>query len=208
LLAALAEAPIVAILRSDEGRRLDAVLDALVEAGVRALEVTLPTPGSREAVASAVRRYPGHTAVGMGTVLSVDDVERAADAGASFVVTPDTDPDVVAAARRHGLDVLPGAMTPTEVRRASRAGATAVKLFPARSLGPQFVRDLRGPLPDVPLVPVGGVGLDDVAGYLSAGALAVGVGGPLVGDALAGGDLAALRARAAAFLEVTRTAAG
>ena len=122
--------------------------------------------------------------------------DQAAYAGASFVVSPTTDAAVIGRAVHHGLVALPGAMTPTEIAAAISAGAPAVKVFPARNLGPAFVRDVLAPMPHARLVPVGGVALDDVAPYLAAGALAVGVGSPLIGDALDDGDLTALATRA------------
>ncbi|MCE4026269.1 bifunctional 4-hydroxy-2-oxoglutarate aldolase/2-dehydro-3-deoxy-phosphogluconate aldolase [Microbacterium sp. Au-Mic1] len=194
---------IVAILRARSAHRLDAVIDVLVESGIGALEVTLPTPGSLVAIRAAVARHSG-VVVGAGTVLTTEDVERAADAGARFIVTPNTDPAVIARARALGLESFPGAMTVTEILTAYRAGAAAVKVFPARAVGAEFFRDVAAPLPDIPLVAVGGVALADIPAYLAAGALGVGLGGPLIGDALEDGMLDGLRERAAA----ARAAAG
>jgi 2-dehydro-3-deoxyphosphogluconate aldolase/(4S)-4-hydroxy-2-oxoglutarate aldolase len=188
---------LVAILRSRTPAPLDAVIETLVDAGVRVLEVTVPTPGALAAISAAAAKYAGQVSVGGGTVTTVDQVHALRDAGAAFIVSPHFDPAVVDTARDAGMASLPGALTPTEVVAASRL-ATAVKLFPASS--PSYVAELRGPLPSVPLVPTGGVRLDDVAGYLAAGATAVGVGSPLLGDALAGGSLTALRDRAAEFV--------
>lgn len=212
LLEALAELPVIAILRGrrgEDGRgdRLEAVVDVLVAGGIRALEITLPTPGALEAVAGAVRRHGGTVSIGAGTVTDEAQVAAVHEAGAHFVVSPGTDAGVLRAATALGLGSLPGAMTPTEVMSAVGWGATAVKLFPARSLGPDYVRDLLAPLPELRLVPVGGVGLPDVAAYLSAGACAVGVGSPLLGDALDGGDLGALETRAAAYVSAARAMA-
>jgi 2-dehydro-3-deoxyphosphogluconate aldolase/(4S)-4-hydroxy-2-oxoglutarate aldolase len=135
----------------------------------------------------------------MGTVLTADEVDRAVDAGARFVVSPSVVPEVIEAAQRHGIASYPGALTPTEIHTAWRAGATAVKLFPAGTLGPSYLTAVRAPLPDVPLVPTGGVDVEAVGAWLDAGAVAVGLGGPLIGDALKpGGDLDALAERARA----------
>jgi 2-dehydro-3-deoxyphosphogluconate aldolase/(4S)-4-hydroxy-2-oxoglutarate aldolase len=126
-------------------------------------------------------------------------VDRAADAGARFVVSPSVDVAVIEAAARHGIASYPGALTPTEISTAWSAGATAVKLFPAGALGPSYLTAVRAPLPDVPLIPTGGIALEEAGTWLAAGAVAVGVGSPLIGDALAtGGDLDALAQRAQA----------
>src|SRR5690606_9494033 len=129
-----------------------------------------------------------------------DDARRVGDAGASYVVTP-ASAEGERIAHELGLPVLAGALTPTEILAAHQAGAAAVKLFPASTHGPGYVRALRDPLPHVPLVPVGGVDSEAACAYLAAGALAVGVGSPLVGDAASGGSLDALRKRAAEFTQ-------
>ncbi|NUT91831.1 MAG: bifunctional 4-hydroxy-2-oxoglutarate aldolase/2-dehydro-3-deoxy-phosphogluconate aldolase [Saccharothrix sp.] len=193
---------LVAILRAPAPGPLDAAVATLVEAGVRVLEVTVPTPGALAAIARAASRYGDEVAVGGGTVTTVDEVRALRDAGAAFVVSPHFDPAVVAAAHDAGLVALPGALSPTEVVTAWRA-AGVVKLFPVP--GPRYVAELRGPLPDVPLVPTGGVRLADVPLYLAAGAVAVGVGSPLLGDALAGGSLTALRDRAVEFVAAAQS---
>ncbi|WP_436499745.1 bifunctional 4-hydroxy-2-oxoglutarate aldolase/2-dehydro-3-deoxy-phosphogluconate aldolase [Actinokineospora sp. HUAS TT18] len=200
--AALRDNGLVAILRSRADAPLTRVMRALVDAGVRIMEVTVPTPGSLSAIAAATAEFGGDVLVGAGTVTTGDQVRAARDAGAAFVVSPGFDLEVQAAAA--GMGSLPGAFTPTEIQTAWRAGATAVKLFPAATLGARFVAELRGPLPDIPVVPTGGVGLADVRTYLDSGAVAVGVGSPLIGDALRGGSLAELFARAAAFVAATR----
>jgi 2-dehydro-3-deoxyphosphogluconate aldolase / (4S)-4-hydroxy-2-oxoglutarate aldolase len=177
-----------------------AVLDTLAEAGIRCLEVTMNTPGALDELRAARDRLPGDVELGGGTVLTAEQVDAVADMGGSFVVAPDARPDVADRARARGLGYYPGALTPTEVAVAWQRGASAVKLFPASLGGPHYLRELRGPFRDVPLLPTGGVGIDDADGYLRAGALAVGVGGALLGDALDGGDLSALRERALRLL--------
>jgi 2-dehydro-3-deoxyphosphogluconate aldolase / (4S)-4-hydroxy-2-oxoglutarate aldolase len=121
--------------------------------------------------------------MGAGTVLSIDGAERALGAGATFLVMPHTDPELVAWAAARGVPALPGAATPTEMLGAWRAGAAAVKIFPASVVGPAFVRECRGPFPDIPFVPSGGVTAETAADFIAAGAAAVGVGGWLIGDA-------------------------
>ncbi|WP_262927707.1 bifunctional 4-hydroxy-2-oxoglutarate aldolase/2-dehydro-3-deoxy-phosphogluconate aldolase [Microbacterium sp. NIBRBAC000506063] len=171
----------------------------LFDAGVMTLEITLTLDGAEEAIAQVVQEAPAGALVGAGTVNTEADVDRAVDAGAQFLVTPALTASV-AHAHRQDIGVLPGVYTPTEIKTAMDAGAAAVKLFPASALGPGFLRSVRDPFPDARIIPVGGVTVDTIRAYLDAGAFAVGVGGPLVGDAARpGGDLAALSRRAAEF---------
>jgi 2-dehydro-3-deoxyphosphogluconate aldolase/(4S)-4-hydroxy-2-oxoglutarate aldolase len=194
---------VVAILRGRSSAHLDAVVDVLVEAGIRSLEVTLTTPDALAAVGRSVARFGSAVAIGAGTVRTVLDVAAAVDAGAAYLVSPHTDPALASRARSLGVAYLPGAFTPTEIVAAMAAGATAVKLFPARLGGPRYLRDIREPLPDVPIVPTGGVSAENAAEWFAAGAVAVGVGGSLIGDALDGGPLSGLRARAVALVEAS-----
>jgi 2-dehydro-3-deoxyphosphogluconate aldolase / (4S)-4-hydroxy-2-oxoglutarate aldolase len=200
---ALLATRVVPILRGKKtGDHVPAVIDTLVASGIRCLEITTNTPGAFGAVAAARQRHGAGVELGVGTVLTADQVAAAAAAGATFVVSPHTDPAVGAAAAEHGLAWYPGALTPTEVLAAWGYGATAVKLFPASLGGPKYLRELLGPIDGVPILPTGGVTLVSVPDYLAAGAVAVGMGGPLLGDALDGGDLRELAARAVAVLNV------
>jgi 2-dehydro-3-deoxyphosphogluconate aldolase/(4S)-4-hydroxy-2-oxoglutarate aldolase len=196
---ALVTTRVMAILRAEDASRAEAVVDVLLDNGIRSLELTLTTEGALDVVARLAARVPAGTDVGVGTVLSVDAVERAVDAGARFVVSPSVDPAVIEAAVRNGIASYPGALTPTEISTAWSAGASAVKLFPAGALGPSYLTAVRAPLPDIPLVPTGGVAVEEAGTWLAAGAVAVGVGSPLIGDALTpGGDLDGLARRAQA----------
>jgi 2-dehydro-3-deoxyphosphogluconate aldolase / (4S)-4-hydroxy-2-oxoglutarate aldolase len=190
--------PVVAILRAGDAGRFLEVGRVLYEGGVRAVEVTLTSRGALEAFGRLREELPGDALLGVGTVRSVGDAERAVDAGATYLVAPDFRAEVVAWAAGRDVPVVPGALTPTEVAAAWAAGATAVKVFPVSAVGgPAYVKAIRAPLPEVPLVPTGGVGIDDLGAYLAAGAVAVGVGSPLLGDAGdPGGDLEALAGRA------------
>jgi 2-dehydro-3-deoxyphosphogluconate aldolase/(4S)-4-hydroxy-2-oxoglutarate aldolase len=192
---------VVAILRGRRAEHLDAVLGVLVDAGIRSLEITMTTPDALLAVRRAAARFGPEVTIGAGTVRTTADLDAAIDAGAAFLVSPHTDPVLAARARELGVAYLPGALTPTEIVVAMTAGATAVKLFPARLGGPRYLRDIREPLPDIPIVPTGGVSAENVADWFAAGAVAVGVGGTLIGDALDGGDLAALRQRAETLMK-------
>lgn len=189
--AAIVDTGIVAILRAPSAGGFAAVADVLVSAGITALEVTLTSNGALEAISGLRRQLPAGTIIGAGTVLTPDDAKAAVDAGATFLVSP-----VLDTLAGQSVPCYPGAYTPTEVHSAFRAGAPLVKLFPAGGLRPAYLKDLRGPLPQVRIMPTGGINLDDIADWLSAGAAAVGLGGPLVGDAADGGSLTALAGRA------------
>ncbi|MEU4625508.1 bifunctional 4-hydroxy-2-oxoglutarate aldolase/2-dehydro-3-deoxy-phosphogluconate aldolase [Actinoplanes sp. NPDC023801] len=188
--AAIADCGLVAVLRAPTADGFAAVADVLVAAGVTALEVTLTSGGALDSIAGLRRRLPDTVAVGAGTILTEDDAKAAVDAGATFLVAP------VGGLGPQPVPFYPGAFTPTEVHAAQRSGAPIVKLFPAGGLGPGYLKDLRGPLPGVRVMPTGGIGLDSIAEWLAAGAVAVGLGGPLIGDAATGGSLTALAARA------------
>ncbi len=196
---------IVAILRGGAGAPVDEVVDVLVHAGVTCLEITMNTPGALDAVAAARSRHPG-AEVGVGTARTPAQVQAAAAAGAQFVVSPDVRATVGAAAADAGLPWYSGALTATEAGTAWELGAAAVKLFPASLGGPGYLRELRAPLDDVPFVPTGGVRLEQVGDYLAAGAFALGIGSPLLGDALRGGSLAELAERAEQVLAAVQAA--
>jgi 2-dehydro-3-deoxyphosphogluconate aldolase/(4S)-4-hydroxy-2-oxoglutarate aldolase len=191
--AAVVRSGIVAILRAPTSDGFAAVADILIGAGITALEVTLTSRGAIEALAGLRRQLPGTVAIGAGTVLTADDAKAAVDAGAAFLVSPVLDAELVASSP---VPFYPGTSTPTEMYAAYKAGAPLVKLFPAGGLGPRFLRDVRGPLPQINVMPTGGIKIEDIADWLLAGARAVGVGSPLVGDATVGGNLKALAARA------------
>jgi 2-dehydro-3-deoxyphosphogluconate aldolase/(4S)-4-hydroxy-2-oxoglutarate aldolase len=202
----LAVVPVVAILRAGDAGRFLEVGRVLYEGGVRAIEVTLTSRGALEAFGRLREELPADALLGVGTVRSAADAERALDVGATYLVAPDFRPEMVAFAVERGIPVVPGALTPTEVAAAWAAGATAVKVFPVSAVGgPGYVKAIRAPLPEVPLVPTGGVGVDDVGAYLAAGAAAVGIGSPLLGDAGdPDGDLAGLADRARRAVAATR----
>ncbi|GAA2435143.1 bifunctional 4-hydroxy-2-oxoglutarate aldolase/2-dehydro-3-deoxy-phosphogluconate aldolase [Actinomadura vinacea] len=205
LLAELRRHRLVAVIRgSDRAASVRTAL-ALAEEGVPLIEVSLSGHDALGAIEDIARAAGGALTLGAGTTLTGDDVRRARDAGAVFMVTPSLGAGVDEALRLD-LPVLAGAFTPTEVAAAVAAGVTAVKLFPASANGPGYLRALRDPFPDVPFIPVGGVGEEEAAAFLARGALAVGVGSPLCGDAPSGGDLDALRRRARAFLAVVASA--
>ena len=179
---------VVAIARRLSADAAPAVAEALSSGGVRAFEITLNEPKDVAFRAiEAVAARGADIAIGAGTVLSIEDARLALDAGATFLVMPTTDTELVAWAAARGIPAFPGAATPTEILAAWRAGAAAVKLFPASALGPSFVRECRGPFPDIPLVPTGGVTAETAGTFITAGAIAVGLGSWLVGDGAADG---------------------
>lgn len=180
-LQAIESGRVIAIIRGDIGLPDDALANVLGEAGVTAMEITVDSPQALARIAHLARAMRGRVAIGAGTVLTRDQVTAVAEAGASFVVSPHRDVAVIEAAVRLGLVACPGCFTPSEVIEAINAGAQIVKLFPAHVLGPPFVRAIRGPLPDVRIVPTGGITPDVVRAYREAGAWAFGVGSELVG---------------------------
>lgn len=200
LLGVLREQRLLAILRGPQHARLVAAGLALIDCGITCLEVSLTSLDALGVIDDLVANAGADAHIGAGTVLTAADVSRARDAGAQFIVTPGLCP-AVEEARAADLPVLAGALTPSEIIDAASRG-TAVKLFPASQGGPEYLRAVRAPLPDTAFVPVGGVDAPSVPAYLAAGALAVGVGSPLLGDAVDGGDLAELRVRANEFRAV------
>jgi 2-dehydro-3-deoxyphosphogluconate aldolase/(4S)-4-hydroxy-2-oxoglutarate aldolase len=191
--AAVIRSGVVAVLRAPSANGFSAIADVLVASGITAIEVTLTSQGAVDAIAGLRRQLPAEVAVGAGTVLTADEAKASVDAGAAFLVSPVLDRGL---AGGFGVPFYPGALSPTEVFTAARDGAPLVKLFPASAVRPGYVKDLHGPLPGVRIMPTGGIGIGDIAAWLTAGASAVGLGGPLLGDAAAGGSLAALAERA------------
>ncbi len=193
---------LVVVARAKRAEDYDAVLDVLVDAGIRSIELTLTTPGTFEHFPQLRARFGDAIDLGVGTVTNALDLSRAVEVGATYLVTPITSADFVTQATDAGVPIVPGGLTPTELFASWSAGASAVKIFPAGQVGPGYLKDLRGPFPDLVAVPSGGVDLAGASAWLQAGAAAVSVGGPLLGDAFSGGDLSALRDRAMAFVEV------
>lgn len=190
----LAEQHVVAIVRRDAAAASELVdiASAIVEAGITVIEFPLTNPRALEAIAMLTARYPG-AHIGGGTVLTPDDARRVAVAGGTFIVTPHVDLSTVEAAQDLGLQCLPGAFTATEISVLRTLDVLAVKVFPAGPVGPAYVSALRGPYPDIQLIPTGGVTVADAPRYIAAGALAVGLGSDLIGDGSP--DSIAVRAR-------------
>ena len=198
----LASTKVIAVLRASHASDLAAVCDVLVEEGILSLELTLTTPDLLDSLSGLVDRYANTADVGVGTVLDTTEASKAIDSGAQYLVTPTMNLPVIDLAVRSQIAVFPGGLTPTELAAGWNAGATAVKIFPAQTVGAGYLKHLRGPFPDLQAVPSGGVDLDASREWLAAGAVAVSIGGPLLGDALKGGDLPALRDRCRAVRAV------
>lgn len=195
---------LVAILRLRDARQASEIATALHAGGVRALELTLNSGDALAALRTLARSSSPNLLLGAGTVLEEAAGWAAVDAGARFLVCPHTAPAMIEAFASRGVPVIAGALSPTEVLAAWQAGAALVKLFPAGTQGPQYVRELRGPFPEIPLLPTGGVTLENASAFLEAGSWGLGVGSSLIDPALlAGPDFAAITQRARAFLDVT-----
>jgi len=171
---------VVAVIRLKDPATLRAVVDAMAQGGVRALEVTMTVPRAVDLIRELAPTLPGDFLLGAGTVTDVATALAVIDAGASFVVGPVFRPDVIAACHERDVAAMPGCFSPTEILAAHESGADIVKLFPATALGPQFIRDVRAPLPQVKLMPTGGVTLDNAGDWIRAGAVAVGLGSALL----------------------------
>jgi len=181
---ALIERGAVAVVRLPDASQGVALADALLAGGVTAIEVTLTTSGALELIEALAGHANGALMVGAGSVIGAPAARQAIDAGARYVVSPIFDPDVVATAHTYDIPVFPGAFTPTEIFRAYQAGADLVKVFPADTLGPGFIKSVLAPMPFLELMPTGGVTPENVGQWIKAGAVAVGLGSALVDPSL------------------------
>jgi 2-dehydro-3-deoxyphosphogluconate aldolase/(4S)-4-hydroxy-2-oxoglutarate aldolase len=171
---------IVAVIRLKDPAKLHAVVDAMTAGGVRALEVTMTVPGAVELIRELAPALPDGFLLGAGTVTDARTARAVIEAGASFVVSPVLRPEVIAACHERDVPAVPGCFSPTEILTAHECEADIVKVFPATALGPQFIRDVRAPMPQVKLMPTGGVTLDNAGDWIRAGAVAVGLGSALL----------------------------
>lgn len=195
--AAIADSGVVAVIRMTDPSRLGEVVSGLVEGGIRTLEVTMTVPGAIEHIRRLAPTLPAGFLLGAGTVTDGDTAARVIDAGAAFIVSPVFRRDVLEVSHRADTLAIPGCFTPTEILDAWDAGAGLIKVFPATALGPGYLKDLRGPLPHVKLVPTGGVTVENAGDWIRAGAVAVGIGTALLDTkAIASGALDVVVARA------------
>lgn len=204
----LEETGIVAVIRvNDRSELMDTAL-SLAEGGVKGLEITMTSPGALEAIKEATPKLGDRAVIGVGSVLDPETARLAILAGAGFVVSPVLNPEVIRVCQRYSIPCIPGAFTPTEILAAWEAGADVVKIFPATKLGPSFIKDIRGPLPQVKMTPTGGVNLDNAGEFIKAGAVFVGVGSALIDKRLVAEkkweDLSGLAARFIAAAKESR----
>ena len=203
------ETGVIAIMRAQSSEQLIAAADAIKAGGVQVIEVTMTTPGALDVIAKASARYGQDVLFGAGSVLDAETARAAILAGAGFVVAPTLNLSVVELCNRYSTPVVPGCYTPTEMLTAWEAGADMVKLFPASVGGPALVKAILAPLPQLEIVPVGGVNLDTAVEFIAKGAAALGVGSSLVNQKLLdAGDMAELTRRAAAFIEKVKEGRG
>jgi 2-dehydro-3-deoxyphosphogluconate aldolase / (4S)-4-hydroxy-2-oxoglutarate aldolase len=177
---AIQDLGVVAVIRMRDAAKLRAVVDAIAEGGVRAIEVTMTVPNAVGLIATLASSLPSDILLGAGTVTDVGTARAVIDAGARFVVGPVFRPDVIVACHERGVPIAPGCFSPTEILDAHERGADIVKVFPATALGPSYIKDLRAPMPQLKLMPTGGVTLDNAGDWIRAGAVAVGVGSALL----------------------------
>lgn len=206
--AQILEAGLIPVIRADSSEIAMRAIDAIRQGGISVLEITMTVPGAIRIIEDVARRFGGDAIVGAGTVLDSETARACILAGAQFIVSPALDLETISCCRRYSIPVMPGTMTPSEVVTAWKAGADLVKVFPASALGgPSYLKALKAPLPQVELVPTGGVSLKTAADFIKAGAAALGVGTDLVDTAaLRAGDDRVITTRAKQFIEIVKAA--
>ena len=194
---AIEDCGVVAIIRIQDAGRVAAVVEALARGGVRAIEITMTVPGAIDAIRSIAAALTDDVVLGAGTVLDAGTANKVIDAGAQFVVAPTLNAETIHACHARDVAILPGCFTPTEMLTAWQLGADIIKVFPATTLGPGYLKDVRAPLPQLKLMPTGGVTPENAGDWIRAGAVALGVGSALVdARSVASGDYAGIEARA------------
>jgi len=201
---------IVAIIRANSADELIEAAAAIHAGGVDVIEVTMTTPNALQVINDVSSTYGDKVLVGAGSVLDAETARAVMLSGADFVVSPVTKPDVIEICNRYGKVVIPGAFTPTEILMAWETGADYVKVFPSSGVGADYIKDVKAPLPQIPLVPTGGINAENAADFITAGATALGVGSALVNNQLiAAGEFATLTERAERLVkEVQRARSG
>jgi len=198
---------VIAVVRASGSEQLIDVAKALLSGGVDCIEITMTTPDALEVIANCRKTMGDEALIGAGSVLNTDAARRVLEAGAQYIVSPVFDPDVIAAAHAADAPCVPGAFTPTEILNATNAGADLVKVFPAGMFGPKYFKAVLAPMPHLKLTPTGGVDLDTAAAWISAGAVALGVGSALVTKAaLASGDFAEIQRLAGEYVRIVAEA--
>lgn len=174
------ETKLIAILRNANPNDILPIVETLYKAGIRAIEVTMNSPKALESIELISNEMKGKVVVGAGTVLDAESARLAILSGATFILSPTVDKDTIRMSKKYGAVSIPGALTPTEILEAYEYGGDIIKVFPTTSLGPEYIKDLQGPLPHIPLLPTGGVSIDNVTDFIEAGAVGVGLGSALV----------------------------
>lgn len=205
-LQSIGESGLIVVMRGLDSELGIRASEVLYDAGVRVIEVTVDSPGALETISAMSRSLAGKALFGAGTVLDGASAVAAISAGAQFLFAPNLNKDVIASALRYGRVAIPGVFTPSEMVQAAEWGASAVKLFPANVLGPDYIKQVRAPLPHIPIIPTGGVGEHNIAAYVQAGAFAVGVGASLIGDLPQKGEWDTLAERASKLVEMIKEA--
>ena len=205
VLDAILECGIAAVVRAESAELAFKAVEAVLKGGLNVIEITFTVPGVLDIIGELASKAGEDVVLGAGTVLTPQDAHNAVDAGARFIVSPNTDAATIEMAKRKGAAVFPGALTPTEVVTAWQAGADVIKLFPANLVGPSYIKDLHGPFPQIPFMPTGGVDLNTARTWLENGAVALGVGGALIDKKLMKeGNFAEITERARRFREIIK----
>ena len=197
---------IVAIIRANSSSELIEAAAAIQTGGVDVIEITMTTPDALQVIGDVAARFGDAVLIGVGSVLDAETARAAMLAGAEFVVSPVTKPDVIEICNRYGKVVIPGAFTPTEILSAWETGADYVKVFPSSGVGFSYIKDIKAPLPQIPLIPTGGINAGNAAEFIKAGAAALGVGSALVSsDLIESGDFAMLTERAKKLVNAVKS---
>ena len=205
ILNSLISSGIIAVIRLSEDKKIDYIISALSEGGVKSLEITMTTPNAIDIIKNISKKNKGDFLIGVGSVLDPETANAAIHSGAQFIVSPILNVDIIKMGHRYDKVVIPGAFTPTEIINAWESGGDIVKIFPATVLGPKYFKDIHGPLPQVKLSPTGGVNINNAADFIKAGAVCLGVGSALIDKKLVeNSDWEELSKRAATLVEEVR----
>jgi 2-dehydro-3-deoxyphosphogluconate aldolase / (4S)-4-hydroxy-2-oxoglutarate aldolase len=201
------ETGVIAVIRQLPEEKASYLAEALISGGVRALEITVENKQAYSIIEYLSNKYKDEIVVGAGTVLDSSSAQLAINKGADFILSPNFNPEVVKTTLRYGKVAVPGVMTPTEMMAAMESGADMVKVFPASVLGIQFIKDVKGPFPQIPIIPTGGINLNNVGAFMEAGVEAVGAGGSLINkEAIDRSDFEWIRKTAAEFVDKVKEA--
>ncbi|BCU81573.1 2-dehydro-3-deoxy-phosphogluconate aldolase [Polycladomyces abyssicola] len=209
LIQKLTESGVIAVIRRLPEASVEKVAESLVAGGITALEVTVDSPGAFTVIRKLAEKFKDHAIVGAGTVLDAESARLAIDSGAEFLLSPSLHRDVIQTALRYGKIAVPGVLTPTEMITAVEWGADLVKLFPASVMGAQYMKEIKAPFPHIPVIPTGGIHLDNLTSFIKAGAAAVGIGGNLLDrKVIEAGDFSTITAIARRYVTAVQQARG